>query len=409
MKMNYRDSRKEKKHLSDNELPADYAEMLYKRHFQGAVVRSTASVVMWVFALAAYYTNTIEINHFTGITLSVLYLILLNPPTLLLLKHIRRMRLYKYSSLLINFLEILGYTAIIYFLGGFEATYLTPIYAALITYVGVVGPRSFPYITAFMCSAAFSFVVLSEYYGLLPRQSVYPFFNPSWVYRLTNLSVVIGLLIVVAYISSLTSSTLKKNRNKLREQNAELMEKTALLEEVEKTLRDSENKYRELSIIDDLTQLHNSRHFYFQLKIELARSNRYGLPLTLLFLDLDNFKTFNDTYGHVEGDHVLWRLGQVIKSCLRETDFAYRYGSEEFTVILPMTTSADGALTAERIRREFKKETFSPAPGLDVHMTVSIGVAQYKIQDGMKEFVHRVDQLMYQGKKNGKDRVCSES
>jgi diguanylate cyclase (GGDEF)-like protein len=74
-----------------------------------------------------------------------------------------------------------------------------------------------------------------------------------------------------------------------------------------------------------------------------------------------------------------------------------------------MTTSADGAVTAERIRTEFKKETFSPAPGQDVHVTVSIGLAQYKPKEEMKAFVHRVDQLMYQGKKNGKDRVCSES
>jgi diguanylate cyclase (GGDEF)-like protein len=73
-----------------------------------------------------------------------------------------------------------------------------------------------------------------------------------------------------------------------------------------------------------------------------------------------------------------------------------------------MTTSADGAVTAERIRSELKKETFSPEPGQDVHVTVSIGLAQYKPHEDMKAFVHRVDQLMYQGKKNGKDRVCSD-
>ncbi len=178
---------------------------------------------------------------------------------------------------------------------------------------------------------------------------------------------------------------------------------------MEKELRDSEQRYRELSIVDDLTQLYNSRHFYFQLKIELDRSNRYEQPLTLLLLDLDDFKAFNDAYGHVEGDQVLKRLGRVVKRCLRETDFAFRYGGEEFTILLPMTTSADGAITAERIRTEFKRETFSPAPGQDVHVTVSIGIAQYKQQEEMKAFVHRVDQLMYQGKKNGKDRVCSES
>jgi two-component system, cell cycle response regulator len=178
---------------------------------------------------------------------------------------------------------------------------------------------------------------------------------------------------------------------------------------IEEALRESENRYRELSIVDDLTQLYNSRYFYHHLKLEMERSKRYEQPLTLLLLDLDNFKTFNDAYGHVEGDQVLWRLGQVVKRCLRQTDSAYRYGGEEFTILLPMTTSADGAVTAERIRTEFKKETFSPVPGREVHVTVSIGLGQYNPQEEMKVFVHRVDQLMYRGKKNGKDRVCCES
>jgi diguanylate cyclase (GGDEF)-like protein/PAS domain S-box-containing protein len=178
---------------------------------------------------------------------------------------------------------------------------------------------------------------------------------------------------------------------------------------VETLLRESENRYRELSILDDLTQLYNSRHFYQQLKMEIDRVDRYGQPLTLLLLDLDDFKHFNDAYGHIEGDQVLSRLGQVIKRCLRQTDSAYRYGGEEFTVILPMTTSEDGAVTAERIRAELKKEISLPVAGKDIHITVSIGLAQYKSQDDMNAFVHRVDQLMYQAKKNGKDKVYSES
>ena len=194
----------------------------------------------------------------------------------------------------------------------------------------------------------------------------------------------------------------------MTEVNEQLQSDIAKRERMEEALKESEKRYRELSIIDDLTQLYNSRQFYIQLKIELYRSNRYELPLTLLLLDIDNFKAFNDTYGHIEGDEVLKRLGQVVKGCLRETDSAYRYGGEEFTIILPMTTSANGAVCAERIRTEFKKESFSPATGQDVHLTMSIGLAQYKPQEEMKAFVHRVDQLMYQGKKNGKDRVCSE-
>jgi diguanylate cyclase (GGDEF)-like protein/PAS domain S-box-containing protein len=177
----------------------------------------------------------------------------------------------------------------------------------------------------------------------------------------------------------------------------------------EEALRESEERYRELSIIDDLTQLYNSRHFYQQLKMEIDRVARYGQPLTLLLLDLDDFKQFNDTYGHIEGDQVLMRFGQVVKRCLRQTDSAYRYGGEEFTILLPMTTSEDGAVTAERIRSELKKEIFSPVSGKDVYISVSIGLAQYKPQEDMKAFVHRVDQLMYQSKKNGKDRVCPES
>jgi len=180
--------------------------------------------------------------------------------------------------------------------------------------------------------------------------------------------------------------------------------------EMEVLLRDSEKRYRELSIIDDLTQLYNSRYFYHQLKMEIDRANRYEeQPMTLLLLDLDDFKQFNDTFGHVEGDQVLLRLGQVVKRCLRQTDSAYRYGGEEFTILLPMTKSEDAAVTAERIRTEFKKENFSPLSGQDVYVTMSIGLAQYKPQEDMKAFVNRVDQLMYQAKKNGKDSVCCES
>ena len=173
-------------------------------------------------------------------------------------------------------------------------------------------------------------------------------------------------------------------------------------------LRDSEKRYWELSMIDDLTQLYNSRHFYAQLKKEMERSNRYGDPLTLFLMDLDKFKAFNDAYGHVEGDNVLSQLGQVIKRCLRETDSAYRYGGEEFTIILPMTTSEEGIITAKRIQTELRKEAFSPVLGQEVYLTISIGLAQYKPMEEMKAFVHRVDQLMYKGKKNGKGRICSE-
>lgn len=177
---------------------------------------------------------------------------------------------------------------------------------------------------------------------------------------------------------------------------------------VEEALQKSEQRYQELSITDDLTKVYNSRHFYIQLEKELERATRYAQPLTLLLLDLDRFKNFNDTYGHVYGDFVLSRLGHVVKKCLRDSDTAYRYGGEEFTIILPMTTRDEGLVTAQRIQNEFRKEIFSPAPGTKVSVSMSIGVSQYKTKEDMKAFVHRVDQLMYQAKKNGRDRICSE-
>jgi diguanylate cyclase (GGDEF)-like protein/PAS domain S-box-containing protein len=177
---------------------------------------------------------------------------------------------------------------------------------------------------------------------------------------------------------------------------------------VEAALKESEQRYRDLSIIDDLTQLYNSRHFYAQMEREIERSNRYGHPLTLLLLDIDKFKDFNDTYGHVQGDYVLSRLGHAIKRSLREIDSAYRYGGEEFTIILPLTMSEEGIVTAKRIQKELRKENFSLVSGQEVYVTVSIGLAQYKPKEEIKAFVRRVDQFMYKVKKNGRGKICSD-
>jgi diguanylate cyclase (GGDEF)-like protein/PAS domain S-box-containing protein len=197
-----------------------------------------------------------------------------------------------------------------------------------------------------------------------------------------------------------TSGTLRDitERKRLESQREVMLE----------ALRDSEKRYLELSIIDDLTQLYNSRHFHAQLEREIERSNRYGQPLTLLLLDIDKFKDFNDTYGHVQGDYVLSRLGHAIKRSLREIDSAYRYGGEEFTIILPMTMSEEGIVTAKRIQKELRKENFSPVLGQEVYITVSIGLAQYKPKEEIKAFVHRVDQFMYKVKKNERGKICSD-
>ncbi len=173
----------------------------------------------------------------------------------------------------------------------------------------------------------------------------------------------------------------------------------------EEALRMSEMRYRRLSITDALTKLYNSRRFYNQLRSEIDRANRYSHPLSLLLLDIDNFKDYNDTYGHLEGDTVLIRLGEVIRRCLRKTDSAYRFGGEEFTAILPETYGDAATTLAERIRAEFENEVFRPNKDEKPHKTVSIGVAEYRSNEELKTLLQRVDSNMYVAKRQGKNQI----
>ncbi|MCK9274414.1 MAG: diguanylate cyclase [Syntrophales bacterium] len=173
----------------------------------------------------------------------------------------------------------------------------------------------------------------------------------------------------------------------------------------EEALRENEKKYRTLSITDGLTKLYNGRYFYQQLRTEIERSNRYHHPLSILFIDIDNFKNYNDTYGHLEGDEVLVRLGKVMSRCLRKADLAFRFGGEEFTAILPETEGDDATVLAERIRKEFKREHFNPQETAIVKVTVSIGVARYLFEEQFSSVLKRADKNMYRAKELGKDQV----
>ncbi len=187
-----------------------------------------------------------------------------------------------------------------------------------------------------------------------------------------------------------------------------LHERTLLYERNDaiQKLRESEQHYQELSATDGLTSIFNSRQFYGTLRNEIERSRRYNHPLTLLMLDIDNFKKYNDTYGHLEGDKVLVGSAKIIKDCIRLSDTAYRYGGEEFAVILPVTTGEQGVNAAERVRTMLSSEVFMPGSGVKVKVTVSIGVAQYVKDEDIMEFVRRADQNLYAAKAAGKDQVC---
>ena len=127
----------------------------------------------------------------------------------------------------------------------------------------------------------------------------------------------------------------------------------------QKVLEKKNKAFETLSITDGLTGLFNSRYFYEVLQKETQRAVRYGRPLSMLLLDIDNFKSHNDVYGHIEGDKVLRRLGRLITSLLRENDSGYRYGGEEFTIILPETAGEKANIVAERIRSDFEEIVFT--------------------------------------------------
>lgn len=172
-----------------------------------------------------------------------------------------------------------------------------------------------------------------------------------------------------------------------------------LLREVE----GARNRLATLSITDGLTRLFNSRYFYERMDVEIERARRYRRPLSLLLLDIDDFKRFNDQYGHLAGDRVLRRLGALILDTLRENDTAYRYGGEEFTILLPETDADQAAVVGERLRTAFAEEEFES----ETRKTISIGVSEYDGQEDAKSFVGRVDEAMYAAKRAGKNRVVT--
>jgi diguanylate cyclase (GGDEF)-like protein/PAS domain S-box-containing protein len=164
-----------------------------------------------------------------------------------------------------------------------------------------------------------------------------------------------------------------------------------------------EAKLKNLSITDSLTGLYNQRHFFAILEPEMERAKRYLRPLNLICIDLDNFKQVNDVLGHLEGDAALRFTANIITKQLRRTDVAFRYGGDEFMVLLPETSSADAELIGRRLTASFDRrwaEEWSPKPGCPA-VSISAGVAAFDQHETPESLVRRADDLMYESKKGG--------
>ena len=166
--------------------------------------------------------------------------------------------------------------------------------------------------------------------------------------------------------------------------------------------------YKRLSRIDGLTELFNYRFFQELLNMEIARADRESLPLSLIILDIDDFKIFNDKNGHPMGDAALKKVSWIIKSNSRNCDFVARYGGEEFVIILPHLDKKHAGVLATRIRKEVGKTVFDHEKSAhNGRFTISVGVSEYpRDASNKEELVEKADQALYQAKASGKNMVC---
>ena len=161
-----------------------------------------------------------------------------------------------------------------------------------------------------------------------------------------------------------------------------------------------------LSITDDLTGLYNSRYLKGVLHRETKRASRNGRPLSVLFIDMDGFKSINDTHGHLFGSRALVEAAAVIRVSARETDAVARYGGDEFSLVLPDTGSEGAVSVGERIRERIAAHGFLAADGLDIRLTASVGVATLPdVASSAEELVAAADKAMFWIKEHGKNGI----
>jgi len=165
-------------------------------------------------------------------------------------------------------------------------------------------------------------------------------------------------------------------------------------------------KTREIALKDDLTGLYNMRSFKFLVENELFEADTKGYPVAALFLDIDNFKGVNDTFGHLVGSKLLKEIADILMHNLRRGELVFRFGGDEFVIILPATNLDPARQIGERIRSNIASHVFQSREGEEIRLTVSIGVAVYPGQTkNFRELLEAADRAMYHGKKTTKNVV----
>jgi diguanylate cyclase (GGDEF)-like protein len=165
-------------------------------------------------------------------------------------------------------------------------------------------------------------------------------------------------------------------------------------------------KIQELTITDDCTGLFNARHLYKTLETEVYRSSRFGYEFSVLFIDLDHFKQVNDSHGHLIGSKLLSEIGYLVKAQLRLIDFAFRYGGDEFVVLLPQTGKEQALVVAKRLLDQLRSSSFCREEGLSLNVRASIGLATFPhdARDA-HDIIRQADEMMYLVKNTTRDNI----
>ena len=170
--------------------------------------------------------------------------------------------------------------------------------------------------------------------------------------------------------------------------------------------RDFDQQYK-LATTDGLTELYNHRYFQEQMQNQVSHSARYNVPLSLILVDIDYFKKFNDTFGHQSGDAVLRQVAFTLKKNVRSTDIVCRYGGEEMSIILPNTNYEEAVAIANKLCSIVSAYPCKLSNGRESNVTISLGVASYNEVDGntSAEIISSADKRLYNAKENGRNRV----
>ena len=210
-------------------------------------------------------------------------------------------------------------------------------------------------------------------------------------------------------------SRLKELVTSLVSETVQIMDTQGNFQQKMQSAQDYLNKFQvdlrrveEMAYTDELTGLYNRRAFNRRLAEEMARARRNDEPLSLIMLDLDDFKHVNDIHGHLVGDRLLTLTGKAIKSAIRECDAAARYGGEEFVIICSGTDTQGAIQVGERLRAYLDRTTFT-FRGVNVTVTISGGVASHRPGEAAEKLIGRADRTMYEAKVRGKNRILADN